>query len=1350
MALVTLHSNPFDPLAKPDLSDQFSEELTIREWLQKTWPDFIEFQRPTICLYNGNPLLRKEWPTTKLKEGDIVNFVTLPGGPLWVWVVVSLVVAVVGVVVALANKPRIPVTQQTPEADSVYNLRGQRNQVKLGMPIESPYGQNRLFPAYAAQSYNKYIDNQQWLYQLFCVGHGKYVFDQLQIEDTPLANFKDVEYEIIPPGSPVTLFPDNVETSPEVGGIELFGPNEPESGAVWIEDSPGDDELDPPIAPTGHYGTSGNAGPFVANGINTQANKLEVDISFPKGLYIQNDAGGLSTLSVTVVFEARKIDNNGVPIGDWFELSTFTKTLATTTPQRFTIEADVELGRYEVRGRRTSNKNTDAKAGNTVQWEQLRAFIQGDHNYGAVTLIALKARASNNLNDNAASRFNVIATRMLPVYIGGEWQPEQVTRGIVWAFCDVFRAEYGARLADALLDMDTMLALDQVYTDRQEFFDGVFDQRTTVWEAARAIALVGRAVPMLNGSRVTMVRDEQKTMPTAVFNQENIVAGSFNWQVKLNNIDSYDGLEITYIDSTTWKEATVLCLVGSEAGDYPEKLTLQGVISRQHAYRVGMYLRGQRRWLRENITFRTGLEGHIPSYGDLIAIAYDIPRWGQGGMVKNATGPALAGETPVQRILELNEPVTFGVGTSKILLRKNNGSVLGPLTATPGVDAYHISVMVTASTWEDFAFDGSAELPVFLFGLSNEWGRHARVVGLNPSEDDTVEVVCSNYDSRVFDGDELEPPAGGNDSGNVPGTPKLPEVTGLLVIPSPQVPGEVIASWNPMRGAEYYIVQLSYDGVAYAEMGKPTETTLKFQVLPKFLYVRVAAVGAGAGEWAYWTGNSPAVASTASNDLDVDPDPVTGVTLQAGFGLIYLKWVNPTNTALDLIEIFESSTTTPPVASTFELPIAVGHPGPTSYFRDGLPDNATRYYWFRVRSTRKRYSTVAGPFSTTTVNGITLDHLIPGGLQPVEIVSVMPSTGNYQGRIVYLTANDLVGGTFDANKLYRWTSSVTTTGKAHWTAAVPAVDITGQLTNAQIADLAAAKITGQITTTQITDDAITTPKIFAGSVTTAKIAALAVTANEIAANAITAVKIAAGEVTTAKLAAGAVTANELAADAVTAGKIQAGAIVAAAVGANEIITYSANIADAIITSAKIASLEAGKISAGTITAAISLETPKLSTLAALYNTGTPANTFPVVGYQNAQEPSSPMTGFSGVGTDFWMITYYGWATGSGFALDRFGKADMLFVCLENGGCTPTALGWVDLEIICRVNGGSPFQVNPYAVRAIAGNGGLNINGAVLLSGLGSTDTVEFGIRIKANSGSDQWNVGNLTILAHNL
>jgi hypothetical protein len=101
-----------------------------------------------------------------------------------------------------------------------------------------------------------------------------------------------------------------------------------------------------------------------------------------------------------------------------------------------------------------------------------------------------------------------------------------------------------------------------------------------------------------------------------------------------------------------------------------------------------------------------------------------------------------------------------------------------------------------------------------------------------------------------------------------------------------------------------------------------------------------------------------------------------------------------------------------------------------------------------------------------------------------EIVATLPVTDLFEGRVVFLTTDD---------KLYRYTG-------AAWTAAVPAVDITGTITE-----------------TQIGTDAITTPKIAANAVTAAEIAANTITATEIATNAITADEISAGAVTAAKI-----------------------------------------------------------------------------------------------------------------------------------------------------------------------------------------------------------------------------------------
>ena len=195
---------------------------------------------------------------------------------------------------------------------------------------------------------------------------------------------------------------------------------------------------------------------------------------------------------------------------------------------------------------------------------------------------------------------------------------------------------------------------------------------------------------------------------------------------------------------------------------------------------------------------------------------------------------------------------------------------------------------------------------------------------------------------------------------------------------------------------------------------------------------------------------------------------------------------------------------------------------------------------------------------------------------------------------------------------------------------IPAVNITGQLTNAQIADLAAAKLTGQITAAQIADGSVSGTKFASGiepvaivssvpgslvtgtiyntsdnsiyrwddtayvktvpatdvtgQLVASQIAANAITAGKIAAGAVSTTELAAGAVTAAKIAAATITATELAAGSVTTAKIAANAVTANEIAANTIT--GSRIAANTITASNIAAntITASQIAAGTITA----------------------------------------------------------------------------------------------------------------------------------------------------------------------
>jgi len=206
---------------------------------------------------------------------------------------------------------------------------------------------------------------------------------------------------------------------------------------------------------------------------------------------------------------------------------------------------------------------------------------------------------------------------------------------------------------------------------------------------------------------------------------------------------------------------------------------------------------------------------------------------------------------------------------------------------------------------------------------------------------------------------------------------------------------------------------------------------------------------------------------TVSGDT-APPEDVTGFTQTAGVsGFTTFEW----DAAVDerarngTVEIrFEAVTTGATWATATTIFTGAG----TTTNAVLLTEIGT--YLIKFRSATGVYSTNAASVVITTKE------------QPVvgiEIVDTLPSTDLYDGRMVYLTTD---------GKLYRYDESI-----PGWTAAVPAGDITGTITDDQIADMDAAKLTGTIGTTQIADDSISTPKLKAGSVVTAKLAAKAVT-----------------------------------------------------------------------------------------------------------------------------------------------------------------------------------------------------------------------------------------------------------------
>ncbi len=220
-----------------------------------------------MAVLNGRPILRAEW-RRRLRDGDQLVFVTLPRGhgggggsnPLRALLSLALLafapwaaaaILGVGTPAALASTATLfgsftvgaatqagivlagqalinalmPMQQPRSAASPspTYTIGAQGNMARIEQAIPVQYGRLLAWPDLAAQPYTEYAGNEQYLYQLLCLGCGEYDIEEIRIEDTPISAFSEVETEIVPPGSDVTLFPTAVITSVEISGQELMG-----------------------------------------------------------------------------------------------------------------------------------------------------------------------------------------------------------------------------------------------------------------------------------------------------------------------------------------------------------------------------------------------------------------------------------------------------------------------------------------------------------------------------------------------------------------------------------------------------------------------------------------------------------------------------------------------------------------------------------------------------------------------------------------------------------------------------------------------------------------------------------------------------------------------------------------------------------------------------------------------------------------------------------------------------------------------------------------------------------------------------------------------------------------------
>lgn len=846
------------------------EGETISDFLERSeW----EFKLPTICVVNGEPVLRDSWHTTTISAPDNVVFFSKPYGGgggggnklRTVLAVVALVAIAVfapylagtvlgltglaysatvaavtmagGLLVSSFLQPKAA-SNETEQVSQIYSLSAAGNTAAPFQVIPVQYGRLKVVPEYASIPWTEFIGNDAYLNVLLALGQGKYHLEEILIDDTGIwdetsgynPDFTDISFQKCDPNEPFTLFPSNVISASEVNGQEVTD------------------------VPLGYY---------VINNAGTTLTDFAIDLVFPGGMRTTNDEGKHFAWGIYVYGDIQRIDDTGTPLGAPLPFMNAQHIVMNTPqPQRVTFKFNLAAlglanGRYQARLYRYPTTSTDTDhVVDVVQWAGLRGFLLGSNTFPNCSVLGIRIKASAQLSQNSAKRFGVVTTRILPVWNGTDLV-EQPTRNAWWAFYDAARnPAYGLSWPVSKIDFQTIVDQAAAADTRGDTFNYRFTSAVTFQNALDTILMSNRAKVTWLGDVLSATRDEWQAIPNMLISDQQIVRGTLEVDFILNSEDSSDCVQGQFLNENTWQPAMLQYPPNSESftAQRPASMQIDGITDPDHMFEELRFFWKQSQRRRIKIRLDTEHDGRLLRYGSRVKVQSFLPRkWGASGEVLSYN--------PSTKVLTINRSDldTAEAGQHYIELRSKTGGYFGPVKCSFSVASNKLLLDSTdlAAVEADFSMtveealermDG-AEPPSFVWGVAGNLSRDCIVLSGRPNGDKVSLDLTADYedvhDNTGSTAPELPSPPPYAD-------PRSPTVTGLAASFKQGVSEPVLAAtWWPSKGAIYYKAQISYDGgnswttVADAL----SEPQLTITTAYSDLRLRVAAVGYLQGPW---------------------------------------------------------------------------------------------------------------------------------------------------------------------------------------------------------------------------------------------------------------------------------------------------------------------------------------------------------------------------------------------------------------------------------------------------------------------------------------------------------------------
>lgn len=771
------------------------------DFLQDRWPDGFNDRHVRIFL-NDRELEVADFDS-EIGEDDICTILLVPADPVTVTLLVAgaktvgaylvstqvLTQIALTLTAAIISRLFAPKPKTRTAAKAVYQIGGEQNQLALGDVVPEHFGTCWFYPSYISQPYSKFIDGNQYLYQIMLIGAGQHRIDDLRVGSSKMDSFPQgvIDHWIFQPADhgsklgyiqSVTGIFEDVVTSFEVQDLDFgrdsnasffgrsyAGDNRYDGVEINPEFKVGDEVLVLGENPSmkNHnvrstitlIDTQNNnirlAAPVINDGGNPwyqlvknddgwrgwfeccaptkTTDKLEFDFVFPSGLYTSDDEGNYKRNDAYIIVEIQSIDELGNPNGSVLEYR-YTYSSRSANPKRVTESVSVPVGRYRVRAKRDDRDDAKSNQVSRVYWSGLKAYAvnpSGAFAYGDVTILAIKMKATRALAESSATKVSCKATRILPTVISN-FTNMAPTKEPVDAFAHVVRS--GADAVDGL-DMNNLLARYSEWLGTNGF-NFRFDESSTVYEALQIIAAGHRATPTAYSKQIGMRPDRAQTYDKFLITHQQMLDDSYSVGFRLGEDSTIDSYRVEYQDSLS---ASKLYVIWPFEGATPEAVNLYGCTDKATAIAHAKYLWAKRKSIRRIAEFDTEFDAHCFSVGDRIAVMHPLVEW-----TVNARVMAINGlELTLDGLPETQGPV-------KARFRSDGGL---PSPIVDGVLSTNKLLLKSPLPFPIYTpFDG-IEGTTVVIGYDANFRRSYVVRELNPSNSG-VNVKVTGYDGSEY------------------------------------------------------------------------------------------------------------------------------------------------------------------------------------------------------------------------------------------------------------------------------------------------------------------------------------------------------------------------------------------------------------------------------------------------------------------------------------------------------------------------------------------------------------------------------------------------------------------------